>query len=58
MNLTDVETAVSTLGQAKIASPLRRRNDGAERIVFVKDTDRILLDVAAESVTGKAQYDQ
>ena len=51
MNFENIETTITTLGTAKIKSPVMKRADGAEGIVFVKEDERILVDVAISSVT-------
>lgn len=51
MNFEKVKTAITTLGKAKIKSPVPRRADGAESIVFVGDEERILVDVDIARVT-------
>ena len=51
MNFEKVKTTITTLGKAKIKSPVPRRADGAESIVFVGDEERILVDVDTSRVT-------
>jgi 6-phosphofructokinase 1 len=53
MNFEDIQTTISNLGKPKIKSPVSNRADGADSIVFVKEDERILVDVAVGRVTER-----
>jgi 6-phosphofructokinase 1 len=51
MNFESIETTITTLGKAKIKSPVPNRADGANDIVFIDENERILVDVDISRVT-------
>jgi len=45
MNIESINTEISTLGEAKILTPVQRRADGTEGISFVSDENRVIIEV-------------
>jgi 6-phosphofructokinase 1 len=50
-NLTDMETRIETIGEAKIDSPILKETNGASANIFKSDNDRVLIDVYADHIT-------
>jgi len=50
MNTDSIMTEISTLGEAKITTPVQKRTDGAEDISFVSDESRVIIEVDADRV--------
>lgn len=49
-SVSTVETAIKTLGSARIASPLYKDGKEDEEFLFVRDSDRILMNIDAGEV--------
>ncbi len=45
MNTDSIMTEISTLGEAKIPTPVQKRADGTEDISFVTDESRVIIEV-------------
>ena len=45
MNTVSIITEISTLGEAKIPTPVQKRTDGTEDSSFVSDQSRVIIDV-------------
>ena len=50
MNTDSIMTEISTLGEAKITTPVQKRTDGTEDISFVSDESRVIIEVDADRV--------
>jgi len=50
MNTDSIVTEISTLGEAKINTPVQKRTDGTEDISFVSDESRVIIEVDADRV--------
>jgi len=50
MNTDSIMTEISTLGEAKILTPVQKRTDGTEDISFVSDESRVIIEVDADRV--------
>ena len=50
-----IETSIMTLGPAKIASPIKAREDEDGRWQFVSDKERILVNIVADEVIRAAK---
>lgn len=48
--ITDLDTGIETLGEAKIDSPILKITDGTSANIFRTDNDRILIDVNANHI--------
>ena len=51
MNTDSIMTEISTLGEAKILTPVQKRTDGTEDISFVSDESRVIIEVDAQRVS-------
>jgi 6-phosphofructokinase 1 len=51
MNTDSIMTEISTLGEAKILTPVQKRTDGTEDISFVSDENRVIIEVDAQRVS-------
>jgi len=49
-NLTDMETRIETIGEAKIDSPILKDTDGTSANIFKSDNDRVLIDVYSNHI--------
>lgn len=49
-NLTDMETRIETIGEAKIDSPILKETDGTSAKIFKSDNDRVLIDVNPDHI--------
>jgi len=58
METISVITEIPTLGDAKIPSPVQNRAKGANRITFVSDNERVVIDVRAQSLVQQVQKGQ
>ena len=45
MNTESMVTKISTLGEAKIATPVQKRADDCSIIRFVTDDDRVVIEI-------------
>ena len=50
MNTDSIMTEISTLGEAKINTPVQKRTDGTEDISFVSDESRVIIEMDADRV--------
>lgn len=48
--LTDMETRIETIGEAKIDSPILKETDGTSAKIFKSDNDRVLIDVYPDHI--------
>jgi 6-phosphofructokinase 1 len=58
MDSTSVNTKIPTLGEAKIPSPVQNLTKGANRITFVPDNERVLIDVREHSLVRQVKEGQ
>lgn len=58
MNTDSIMTEISTLGEAKITTPVQKRTDGAEDISFVSDESRVIIEVDAGRVNQIVENSQ
>ena len=58
MNTEPIMTKISTLGKAKISSPVQKRIDGAEDIRFVSDQSRIIIEVDSVRISEMVKKSQ
>ncbi len=58
MDSISVNTEIPTLGEAKIPSPVQNRAKGANRITFVPDNERVVIDVREHSLVRQVQEGQ
>ena len=58
MNSYSIMTEISTLGEAKIPTPVQKRTDGTEDISFVSDESRVIIDVDAQRVSQMVKKSQ
>jgi 6-phosphofructokinase 1 len=49
--ITDLDTRIETIGDAKIDSPILKETDTTGDNIFKTDSDRILIDVNAQNIT-------
>ncbi|MDD2315845.1 MAG: hypothetical protein PHD57_00685 [Desulfobacterales bacterium] len=54
-NHDSLDTTISSLGEAKIPSPLNRRLQNCDDDQYVSDNDRILIDVDLNTIARKFQ---
>ena len=45
MNIESMITEISTLGEAKLSTPVQKRADGADGISFVSDDNRVMIEI-------------
>jgi 6-phosphofructokinase 1 len=55
MNNDSIMTEISTLGEAKIPTPVQKRTDRTEDISFVSDESRVIIEVDAQRVSQMAK---
>ena len=58
MNTDLIMTEISTLGEAKISTPVQKRTDGAEDISFVSDESRIVIEVDSSRISQMLKESQ
>ena len=58
MDSPSINTDIPTLGEAKIPSPVQNRAEGANRISFVSDNERVVLDVRELSLVRQVKEGQ
>ena len=58
MNIDTIMTEISTLGQAKIPSPVQKRIDGIEDIRFVSDQSRVIIEVDSSRISQMIKKSQ
>ena len=58
MDSISVNTEIPILGEAKIPSPVQIRAKGANRITFVSDNDRVVIDVKEHSLVQQVKEGQ
>jgi len=58
MESISVNTEIPTLGEAKIPSPVQNGAKGANRITFVPDNDRVVIDVREHSIVQQVTEGQ
>jgi 6-phosphofructokinase 1 len=58
MDSSSINTDIPTLGEAKIPSPVQNRAEGANRISFVSDNERVVLDVRELSLVRQVKEGQ
>jgi 6-phosphofructokinase 1 len=58
MDLISVDTEIPTLGEARIPSPVQNRAKGANRITFVSDNERVVIDVREHSLVQQVKEGQ
>ena len=58
MDSISVNTEIPTLGEAKIPSPVQNGAKGANRITFVPDNDRVVIDVREHSIVQQVTEGQ
>ncbi len=58
MESISVNTEIPTLGEAKIPSPVQNGAKGANRITFVPDNDRVIIDVREHSIVQQVTEGQ
>jgi len=51
MNVESMITEISTLGEAKISTPVQKRADGADGISFVSDDNRVIIEIDDHQIT-------
>jgi len=51
MNIESMITEISTLGEAKISTPVQKRADGADGISFVSDENRVVIEIDDHQIT-------
>ena len=51
MNTESMITEISTLGQAKISTPVQKRADGTDVISFVSDDNRVVIEIDDRQIT-------
>ena len=51
MNTDLIMTEISTLGEAKISTPVQKRTDGTEDISFVSDESRVVIEVDSSRIS-------
>ena len=51
MNTDSIATEISILGDAKIATPVKKRTDGTENISFVSDQSRVIIEVDGNRIS-------
>jgi len=52
MNFNSIDTNIPTLGEAKISSPIKKRNRGKQLKNFISDDDRIIVDLKLSDITS------
>jgi 6-phosphofructokinase 1 len=55
MDSSSISTDIPTLGEAKIPSPVQNRAKGANRITFVSDNERVVIDVRELSLVQQVK---
>lgn len=58
MNIDSTMTAISTLGEAKIPTPVQKRTDGSEDISFVSDESRVIIEADSDRISQMAKESQ
>ena len=58
MNTDLIMTEISTLGEAKISTPVQKRTDGAEDISFVSDESRVVIEVDSRRISQMLKKSQ
>jgi len=58
MDSSSINTDIPTLAEAKIPSPVQNRAEGANRISFVSDNERVVLDVRELSLVRQVKEGQ
>ena len=58
MNTESIMTKISTLGEAKITTPVQKRTAGTEDISFVSDESRVIIEVDASRVNQMVNKSQ
>jgi 6-phosphofructokinase 1 len=58
MNTDLIMTEISTLGEAKISTPVQKRTDGTEDISFVSDESRIVIEVDSRRISQMLKKSQ
>jgi 6-phosphofructokinase 1 len=51
MTAESIITEISSLGEAKISSPVQKRADGTDGISFVTDNDRVVIEIDGRHIT-------
>ena len=51
MNIESMITEISTLGEAKLSTPVQKRADGADGISFVSDDNRVMIEIDDHQIT-------
>jgi len=51
MTTESIITEISSLGEAKISSPVQKRADGTDGISFVTDNDRVVIEIDGRHIT-------
>ena len=52
MNFNSIDTNIPTLGEAKIPSPIKKRNRGKQLKNFISDDDRIIVNLKLSDITS------
>jgi 6-phosphofructokinase 1 len=58
MNTDSIMTEISTLGEAKISTPVQKRTDGTEDISFVSNESRVLIEVDSSRISQMLKKSQ
>jgi 6-phosphofructokinase 1 len=58
MNTDSIMTEISTLGEAKISTPVQKRTDGTEDISFVSDESRVIIEVDDSRISQMVKKSQ
>ena len=58
MNTDSIMTEISTLGEAKIPTPVQKKSDGTEDISFVSDLSRVIIEVDGSRISQMLKKSQ
>jgi len=58
MNTDSIMTDISTLGEAKIPTPVQKKSDGTEDISFVSDLSRVIIEVDGSRISQMLKKSQ
>ncbi len=58
MNIDSIMTEISTLGEAKIPTPVQKKSDGTEDISFVSDLSRVIIEVDGSRISQMLKKSQ
>ncbi len=58
MNTDSIKTEISTLGEAKISTPIQKKTDGTEDISFVSDESRVIIEVDGNRIRQMVDQSQ